>query len=216
MIELIGTVAGYRNGRLLITAPLVDDWEVTRKDVRQCTVQLRDGREITPDQRKKIYATLRDIAAWSGHTVEELKDHFKAEYVAQTGESWFSLSDVDVTTASRFLELLIDFCLCFDIPVEGDDLLARSPDIARYIYACLIHKKCCITGKKAELHHVDAVGMGRNRKEIVNLGYRVLPLSRAMHRKAHTMGQKIFEEQYKVFGVKLDETLCRIWHVKGE
>ena len=73
-----------------------------------------------------------------------------------------------------------------------------------------------MTGKRAELHHVDRVGMGRDRKEIVHLGYRVMPLSRKMHTEAHTIGQKSFEEKYHLFGVKLDESLCKIWNVKGE
>lgn len=215
MMTLKGRVAGYQNKRLLIAAPLEDNWEIVCKDIRSCEVLLRDGREITPDQRKKIYATIRDISDWSGHEPEELKNHFKAEYVARTGEEWFSLSDVDRTTASRFLELLIEFCLQWDIPIYGDSLAERSPDIARYVYLCLAHKKCCVTGKKAELHHVDAVGMGRDRKEIVHLGYRVLPLCREKHTEAHTLGQKSFEEKYHLFSVRLDENLCQIWRIKG-
>lgn len=216
MRTLEAKVGGYRNGVLIVSAPLADEWELIKKDIKTCEVVLRDGREITADQRKKIYATLRDISAWSGHDPEELKGHFKAEYVARTGDRWFSLSDVDMTTASRFLEMLIEFCLQWDIPVEGDSLAERSPDIARYVYLCLVHKKCCVTGKRAELHHVDRVGMGRDRKEIVHLGYRVMPLSRKMHTEAHTIGQKSFEEKYHLFGVKLDESLCKIWNVKGE
>lgn len=214
MTELVGTVAGYRGGKLIVTAPLMDDRELIQKDIRQCLIRLSDGREIRPDQRKKIYATLRDIADWSGHEVEELKDHFKADYVAKTGADWFSLSDVDVTTASRFLELLIDFCLVWDIKVEGESLLQRSPDVARYVYACMTHKKCAVCGKKAEIHHVDAVGMGRDRKEIVHLGYRAEPLCRIHHTEAHTTGQQSFDEKYHVFGVRLDETLCKIWRVR--
>ena len=49
-----------------------------------------------------------------------------------------------------------------------------------------------------------------------NLGYRVLPLSRAYHTEAHTIGQKSFDEKYKVYGIKLDKRLCEIWKVRSD
>ena len=67
-----------------------------------------------------------------------------------------------------------------------------------------------------QLHHVDAVGMGRNRKDIIHLGMRVMPLRSDLHYEAHTIGQNSFEEKYKVFGIKLDEDLCRIWKVRSK
>ena len=119
-----------------------------------------------------------------------------------------------MTTAREFLEFLIEFCISEDIPTK-DSLINVTPDISRYIYCCLLHKKCCISGKKAELHHVDAVGMGRDRKDIIHAGYRVMPLSRIYHTEAHTIGQKTFEDKYKVYGIKLTDELCDIWHIKG-
>ena len=135
-------------------------------------------------------------------------------YIERTGVPYFSLSNTDMTTAREFLQFLIEFCIEQDIPL-AENPIDRAPDISRYIYCCLMFKRCCISGKKAELHHVDAVGMGRDRKEIVHLGYRVLPLSRAYHTEAHTIGQKSFDEKYKVYGIKLDKRLCEIWNVKG-
>ena len=43
-------------------------------------------------------------------------------------------------------------------------------DIDDYVLACLTQKKCVICGKPADLHHCEAVGMGRNRKEIIHEG----------------------------------------------
>lgn len=216
MIELPGKVVGYQDHKLLITAPLADDWEVIKKEIKDCEVRLRDGREISAEQRKKIYATLRDIADYTGHETEELKDHFKADYVARTGEGWFSLSDTDMTTANRFLTLLLEFCLAWDIPVFGESLKDRSPDIGRYVYACLVHHKCCLCGKKAELHHVEAVGMGRNRREIPHLGVLALPLCREHHTEAHALGRHTFEEKHHLVSVALDGDLCQSWSLKGE
>ena len=208
-----GYISGYDGQSLSIVAPFDQSWILEKQNITDCEIRLNDGRRISAEQRKKIYATFRDISVYTGHTPDEVKALMKYEYIARTGGEYFSLSDADMTTAYEFLCFLIDFCLENDIPC-GDSLLERSPDIARYLYKCLVERKCCITGKKAELHHVDAVGRGRNRKDIIHLGMRVLPLVRTMHTEAHNMGNTAFCEKYHVFGMKLDEYLCRIWKVK--
>lgn len=195
-------------------APFADTYLVEKRQITEAEVRLDDGRTISADQRKKIYATLRDVSTYTGHTTEYLKDFFKAEYVAETGGDWFSLSNVDMTTANTFLELLIEHCIRWDIPCRGN-MIERSPDVSRYLYACLIHKKCALCGGKAELHHVDAVGAGRNRKEILHLGMRALPLCRNHHIEIHNIGRDTFCEKYHVYGIKIDEELCGIWKLKA-
>ena len=44
--------------------PIVD------KHMNRCSVWLDDGRHISADQRKKIYATVNDISAYSGNVPE--------------------------------------------------------------------------------------------------------------------------------------------------
>lgn len=211
---MIGSVVAFDGKCLLIRAPYEDAREYVKKNITQCEIRLDDGRTISADQRKKIYALFRDISLWSGHEPDEVKALMKYEYIARTGAKYFSLSDTDMTTAREFLEFLIEFCISENVPTK-DSLLSVTPDISRYLYCCLLHKKCCISGKKAELHHVDAVGMGRDRKDIIHAGYRVMPLSRIYHTEAHTIGQKTFEDKYKVYGIKLTDELCDIWHIKG-
>ncbi len=208
-----GHISGYDGENLTIVAPFPDEYLLDKRQITGCEVRLDDGRQISVDQRKKIYATLRDMSLWSGHTPDELKEIMKYDFIAKTGCDYFSLADVDMTTANEFLNHLIEFCLEWDIPC-GDNLVDRSPDIARYLYYCLVHKRCCISGKKAELHHVDAVGAGRNRKDIIHRGMRVLPLSREYHTEAHAIGRDTFCAKYHVFGIKLDKDLCNIWKVK--
>ncbi len=211
---MIGKVVAFDGTTMLISAQYDNTLEYIRKNITECEIRLDDGRRISADQRKKIYALFRDISLWSGHEPDDVKALLKYEYIARTGAEYFSLSDTDMTTAREFLEFLIEFCISEDIPTK-DSLINVTPDISRYIYCCLLHKKCCISGKKAELHHVDAVGMGRNRKDIIHAGYRVMPLSRIYHTEAHTIGQKTFEDKYKVYGIKLTDELCGIWKVKG-
>jgi len=215
-----GYISDYDGEHLRIIAPFSHDYLIERREISECEIRLNDGRTISNQQRKFAHATLRDIADYTGYRMsgtddlDEIKAVMKYHYIAATGREWFSLSDCSITTANEFLTFLIEFCLEHDIPTCGS-LAERSPDIARYIYACLVHKKCCITQKKAQLHHVDQVGLGRDRKDIIHLGMRVLPLHWEKHREAHDMGKKSFEEKYHVFGIKLNDELCKIWKVKG-
>lgn len=213
----VGTVCKMTPNYTYIAVPNseIDVMSLLHKNVSKCEVMFDDGRRISADQRKKIYATLRDISQWSGYDPEYAKEIMKYEYISRTGVPYFSLRDTDMTTAREFLQFLIEFCVEQEIPTK-DNLIDRSPDISRYIYCCLVFKKCCISGKKAELHHVDAVGRGRDRDKIIHLGYRVMPLSRAYHTEAHTIGQKTFDEKYKVYGIKLDKRLCEIWKVRSD
>lgn len=194
--------------------PFEDTYILEKRKITQAEVRLDDGRTISADQRRKIYATLRDISLYTGHTTEFLKDYFKADYVAQTGGEWFSTRDVDMTTANRFLELLIEHCLRWDIPCQ-ESMIERSPDVSRYLYLCLVHKKCAICGRKAELHHADAVGAGRNRREILHTGMRAMPLCSDHHKEIHNIGRETFCTKYHVYGIRLDTELCAIWGLKS-
>ena len=213
-MEIKGFVQDYNVEYLTIFAPFCNSQELCRKSIKECEIRLNDGRRISLDQRKKIYATFNDIALYTGYVGDEVKAIMKYEFISRTGCNYFSLSDVDMTTAKEFLQFLIEWCIENDVPTK-DSLAERSPDIARYIYVCLINKKCCVTGEKAELHHEDAVGIGRNRKEIIHEGMKVLPLSRKMHTECHTIGQKAFNDKYHVFGVKADKEICRIYGLKS-
>jgi len=211
---LQGYLSNYDGKALTIVAPLEDDYYIVKQNITECEIRLDDGRTISSDQRKKIYATMNDIAKFTGYLPEQVKAIWKYDFIAKTGCNYFSLSDVGMTTAREFLEYLIEFCIEQDIPTK-DTLLDRSPDVARYLYCCLANKKCAICGKKAELHHVDTVGMGRNRKEICHKGMHALPLCRLHHTEFHNIGKDEFFKKYHVFGIKLDDDLCRIWRLKG-
>ena len=49
-------------------------------------IRIEDGRTITPDQRKKIFATIRDIAEYTGDHPEGLRAWLLYQYCAETGE----------------------------------------------------------------------------------------------------------------------------------
>ena len=215
-LRLRGDIKEVYDDGFLVFVPFDDPWKLVKQNIKRCGIIISDGRIITEDQRSHAYALMGDIALYTGHHPDEIKALAKYDFIAKTGSNYFSLSDCDMTTACNFLEYLIDFCIYHDIPTLTD-MLGFSPDISRYIYSCLTHKKCCVCRGKAELHHAeDRVGMGRDRKEIIHLGMRAQPLCRKHHKEAHDIGQATFNEKYHIYGLKMDLDLCAIWKVKGK
>jgi hypothetical protein len=212
-MSITGTITDYDGKRLIISAPFSDVDFLLNRRVAECEVLLSDGRHITPLQRRYVYAILRDIGAYTGHEVEYLKDYFKADCIARTGGEWFSMSDCSMTQANEMIDVLIEFCVEWGIPTK-DSLIRMAPEIGRYLYICLLNKKCAICGRKAELHHENRIGAGRNRNKIVHLGLKAEALCRAHHREVDQIGQITFNEKYKVFGIPLDERLCKVWRLK--
>lgn len=178
-------------------------------------VELVDERHISADQRKKAYVLISYIAAWWGYTpLECMKEMLKLMFIgeAKTLRRSFSLSDCDMTTARLFITYLIDFCILHGVDV-GEPLYQLSEDIPRYVWACLMNKRCAVCGRKAELHHVDAVGMGRNRKEICHIGMRALPLCREHHTEIHAVGWEDFLRRYILEPVKIDERIADVYRL---
>lgn len=186
--------------------------EMIRKNVATVELRLDDGRRISAGQRKKIFATIRDIANWCGHDPEELRRFLTWDFRSRDGGPDFSLSDVDMTTASGFISYLIEFCFRWGVPTR-EALLDRTDDIGRYLYLCLEHRKCAVCNKRAQVHHVDAVGMGRDRAGIVHEGMRAIALCPEHHREAHQKGPDFFNEHH-VYGIKLDRYLCEVLRLK--
>jgi len=182
-------------------------------------VEFVDKRRISAKQRRKAYVLISYIAAWWGYTpLEAMKEMLKLMFVgeAETLRRSFSLSDCDMTTARLFITYLIDFCILHGVDV-GEPLYQLSEDIPRYVWACLMNKRCAVCGRKAELHHCNGsvVGMGRNRKEICHIGMRALPLCREHHTEIHAVGQEDFLRRYILEPVKIDERIAKVYRLKA-
>ena len=211
---LSGRVTGYEpeSGEMTIRARYENVMDMARKQYKACEVRLDDGRVITAAQRRKARALVADICNWAGYDVKSESDNvheiLKAYMCADWGYEDFSLANTDVTTAREYINYLIEFCLRNDVPCL-DRLLNRTDDIDAYLYACLFYGKCAVCGRKAEVHHWDAVGMGRDRTQIPHEGMRAISLCREHHTEAHAVGRESFEREYHLYGIKLDQILCR-------
>lgn len=211
---LTAKISGWDGERLELLPDSPITQELIRKQAQQVEIRLVDEREITADQRKKIYATMRDISIWSGHFPEEVKEALKFDFRLAEGVKAFSLSDVDEDTAGRFIDYLIKFCLRWDVPTKVP-LIEYCEDIDHYLWHCLYYRKCAICGQDAEVHHVDRVGMGRDREQIVHEGLRAVALCRMHHGRAHSNQTMLFE-QYHIYGIPLDKCLCERLNLRKE
>ena len=185
-------------------------------------VEFADGRRISPEQRRKAYALMGEIADWIGDVPEYVKKLMKLEFMAsrmQTiGEKIFSLSDTDVTTARLFISFLIDFMIEHEVPSKTP-LYELCEDIQKYVYACLLHKTCAVCGKRgADVHHLSGSRVGHGGlkwREKDQTGAYVLPLCREHHQIAHC-GEAEFLAKYHLEGIQMDEQLKKLYKVKKE
>lgn len=201
-------IIGYDGKNMVVIPDASIDKELIQKQINRVEIRLNDGRTITAEQRKKAYATIRDISDYSGHAPEFLKEWFKYEYIIKTGGKYFSLSDCSVTVARQYINVLIDFCLHYGVPLY-EPMTNRNDDIDAYLYMCLYYRKCAVCGRAADVHHVTGskIGMGADRDKAHHVGREAIALCRTHHNEAHSREKEFFEENH-IYGIKLDETLC--------
>jgi hypothetical protein len=121
----------------------------------------------------------------------------------------------DKGTASLFIDYLISFCLENAVPTSRP-LQEYADDLERYTYAALLHKRCVICGKKADLHHVSQIGAGYSRETKPQLGALVMPLCRVHHGEYHTLGKTEFESRYHVVPVQMDRRIAGKYNISGK
>ena len=188
-----------------------------------------DGRQLSIKQSNAIHAMVHDIAsftdgyAYKDRVFDDVFRELGLQYIIDTTEDediryalqqrycqlreipFFSLSRrkencLDMSTARDFLGWLIDMCVAHGIPCS-DTLINRAEDVDRYLYACIAHKRCAISGRKADLNHVDTVGMAAT---AMRSPIRVCGLKhcrKSITRKHTTIGQAEFDAKYHIHGI---------------
>ena len=208
-----------KDGTAVIKAKIPNIEQALRRGFLKVEIILWDGRRISPEQRRKCYALLGEIAEYTdgirtAETVDEQKRLLKMEFMLKRMEAterrMFSLADCDMSTAREFITYLIDFIIANDIPTRVP-LIDNCDDIAAYMYACTMHRKCAVCGKAADIHHCEGsrIGAGVDREKVHQLGREVLPLCRVHHTELHSMPESEFITKYHLQKVKLDEVLCK-------
>lgn len=208
-----GEVTGVRGQEIIVKLPKKDVDTILRYREGKCSlVELRvnDGRSVTNLQRRKYFATIRDIADYTGNVWEYWHDRFKFAYCYKNKIEKISMSDCSVTEARELINLVMDFAIEHDIPLK-DFGLNRTDDIGSYLYSCLVNRSCVCCGKPADIHHVTGyrVGMGMDRDKVNHVGRKVIALCRTHHTEAH-YGEKDFFDKWKIYGIRLDEYTVKL------
>lgn len=205
------------DGSALIKAKLPLVQAVHRK-VNEVYIDLIDSRPLSDRQRRMCYALIHAIAEWSGSEEEEVKQAFKldfwAEQVDTLADKIFSLSNAPMSLVAEFQRFLVRFIISNGVPVKRP-LREYVDDVRDYTYMCLIHKKCAVCGRRADLHHIDAIGMGNDRNEVKHLGREVMSLCREHHTEIHTLGKAEFMARYHLDGgIEADGTILKIYGLR--
>lgn len=179
------------------------------------SVEIEDGRRISPDQRKKTYALIHDVCDYLGYPDDAMEAWFKYKFIQKKGIEWFSLSDCSMSLAASFLTFILDVCFEQDIPFRTKtwDMI---PTDYHLTLQCLKHRKCVICGKRAQFAHVNAVGMGVNRNKVDHTKRFVMPLCVNHHTEQHNKGINSFINYYHIKPVKPDLETLRILKVRGD
>ncbi len=190
------------DGTAVIIAQLPVDL-VVRRQVREVYIDMIDSRPLSDKQRRMCYSLQRAIADWSGSSPEEVKEAFKLEFWAERVETLadkiFSLSNAPMSLVAEYQKFLVEFIISNDVPVSFP-LREYADDIQAYTYACLIHKKCAVCGRRAELHI---------------MGDYCISLCREHKQELFDIGEDDFFDRYHLpHGVELDETAKRIYGIR--
>ena len=75
-----------------------------------------------------------------------------------------SLSKCDMTYANGLIDTIINFCIDQEIPFSKrliDDYGYTFDE--KQTYSMCLKRVCVVCGARADIHHVDSIGMGNNR-----------------------------------------------------
>lgn len=217
-----GTIKEIREDGTAVIVASINTAEFIRKNIKECYVDYIDSRPLSDKQRRMCYALTNPIAEWSGEDLEmvhlDRKFNFtmdRAEEFPELTEKLFSLSNASMSLIREYQKYLIKFILNNDIPTKRP-LLEYVDDINDYVYSCLINKKCAVCGRrKAELNHVDTIGMGNDRTEVQHEGREAISLCTDHHKEYHTIGKASFFEKYHFNGgIKIDKTILKIYGLR--
>lgn len=168
-------------------------------------IDWQDGRMISHNQRKFIFALVSDISGYTGYTTDYVIALLKTYHSLIIGADTFSLANgnCSMEQASKFIETVIQFCFDNEIPFMHQEW-HKDPSYHRVMFMYLINRKCMVTGKpNADICHVETVGMGRDRKTIDHMKHSFISLSREYHILQHTIGITEFMNKFHLIPIKL-------------
>lgn len=187
----------------LITAALLDSGEEIEVDIKVVNKNV-----ITERERNFIFALCREISNYLGYETEHVRLMVQTMNSNAHDYEIESLSNCSTTYAGDLIKTIVNFCLTENVPIPIKLLESNEYRFdEKQTYYMILKRKCCICGGVADIHHIDTVGMGNNRKEMEHTGKRVIPLCRKHHTEAHTMSSEEFIDKHHITPIVVDEKL---------
>ncbi len=157
-------------------------------------VRLIDKRSITDQQRKFIFALCNEIAYYTGDDKEYIRLLMQQYNSNLRGIEVESLSTCGMTYANGLIDTIINFCIDREIPFAKELIIENGYTFdEKQTYAMALKRVCVICGQRADIHHVDHIGMGNYRNKISHIGKKALPLCRKHHTECHIKGNEFYD-----------------------
>lgn len=151
---------------------------------------LTDPSLKTLKQLNFFYAICKDIGKHIGEHFEDIKASFKKTIGVET------LKYATRNEMIELIELAIEFCKKHEIPLSKKTI--HQMDADKHVDICLHYKVCLLCGKAADSHHVDVIGMGRDRVSVdIQYPYlKKIPLCREHHTEVEASGVSTFIKKH--------------------
>lgn len=165
-----------------------------------------DKRDKSYEQIKFMYAILKEFAIefygeYDKSSLDNIKYAFYEDYQKASDLEFYRTKVATVTE----MRLFIDWLLKMMAQQYGITIALELVDesfLSSWIYANTCSRKCCVCGEtNADIHHVDRVGAGHNRKKVNHTKKKVISLCRTCHSIEHDTGKLLKEKG--LYGVKL-------------
>lgn len=171
-------------------------------------VRVIDRRHISDQQRKFIFALCNEISYYTGDDKEYIRLLLQQYNANLRGIEVESLSSCSMTYANRLIDTIIDYCIENEIPISGEVIKDNQYRFTQsQVYMMCLKRICVVCGARADIHHIDAIGMGNNRDKTSHIGKRVLPLCRKHHNEIHMSGDKNFIDMYHLEPIEVDKKM---------
>ena len=201
-----------RNNNYILTSiklPVADEMALDNGEALEVELKVIDSRIISKEQRNLIFALCGEIADYTGQYDKDYWRLVMQQYNANLREiETESLSNCSVTYARKLTETIVNFCIEKEIPIAREILEKGKYQFSdNSVYAMCLKRICVVCGARADIHHVDSVGMGHNRNKITHVGKKIMPICRVHHNEIHNIGNEKFIEKYHVSPIVADEKM---------
>ena len=193
---------------------LIDELDIAEAIKRRyngkyyAVLDIYDPDSITDLQRNHYYALVGDYSEYTGVPLDATDAYFKYNFMIEENLDEFpsvGRGRMDKTTAAKLLEYLITYFIQNDVPFRKQQFYLTT-DASKMLFALTMKRLCAVCGRPhSDIHHVDAIGMGADRKKHNHSQHEFLALCREHHNESHTLGQQSFMSKYHIKPIKLSQ-----------